>query len=191
MNYCKECGKPLKPNAKFCTNCGAAVSIEKKIQNRQEHVKTQAQLQVQKPTKKPTKKPSSMIRKVLLSVVVIGAVLFLVKTFFPEFNDFINPFNSSKKLTVLVGKWHNPTGELLGNPQAIIRLRKQGDAVIGEDENKEIYIQILHYSDNQYSGFVNLRGKSDSFDVTYYKNEDKLLFFSTLTKTSWNLRRVR
>lgn len=177
MIYCNKCGNSIKPNSKFCTHCGTPNTIEEtnqKVEN------------FEKP-----KKQSSIIKKTVISGIVIVVAFFLTKTFIPEFDDFINSNVTSKSLTKLVGKWHDPTGQLLGDSQKTIVFRKMGDAVVGEDENKDIYIKLLHYSGNNYGGFVVLKGKDASFEVSYYKGEDKLVFFSTLTKSSWNIRRFK
>lgn len=178
MKYCKKCGKPIQDEIKFCTHCGAPVAIK------------ESQQKVERIDEK-VKKPSSMIKKVFIGGIAIVGLFFLAKTFVPEFDDFTNSYTASKALTRLVGKWHDPTGKLLGSSQTFIKFRKMGDALVGEDENKEIYIKLLHYSGNSYGGFVVLRGVDASFEVSYYNNEEKLVFFSTLTKSSWNIRRFK
>jgi len=177
MNNCQSCGIEIKPNAKFCTHCGAPITVEETNQKVESYEKP--------------KKTSSIFKKIVISGIVIVVAFFLAKTYIPEFEDFVDSYSSQKELTRIVGKWHDPTGQLLGDSQKTIVFRKMGDAVVGEDENKDIYIKLLHYSSNTFGGFVVLKGIDNSYDVSYYKNEEKLVFFSTLTKTSWTIWRTK
>lgn len=177
MKYCQSCELELKNNAKFCTHCGAPITVEETNQKVESYEKP--------------KTPSSIIKKIVISGIVIVISFFLAKTYIPEFEDFVDSFSSQKELTQLVGEWHDPTGQLLGDNQKVIVFRKMGDAIVGEDKNNDIYIKLLHYSSNTFGGFVVLKGIDSSYDVSYYKNEEKLVFFSTLTKTSWTIRRTK
>mgnify|MGYP007017069863 FL=1 len=42
-----------------------------------------------------------------------------------------------------------------------------------------------------YSGLVVLNGIDDDFNVHFYEEENKLVFFSTLTKSSWYLIKLK
>jgi len=177
MKYCQSCGLEIKHKAKFCTHCGAPITVEETEQKIESY-------------KKPNK-PSSKIKKLLISGIVLVVLFFAAKSYIPEFEDFVDSFSSQKELTQLVGKWQDPTGKLLKDSQNSIIFRKMGDALVGEDDNKEIYIKLLHYSKNTYGGSVIIDRAAQSYEVSYYKKEDKLVFFSTRTKTSWYIRRAK
>jgi len=177
MKYCEKCNTKIKPNSKFCTHCGTPITIKESNQKVESYEKP--------------KKPSSMIKKIVISGIVIVVAFFLAKTYIPEFEDFVDSLSSQKELTQLVGKWQDPTGQFLQDAQNTIVFRKMGDALVGEDDNKEIYIKLLHYSKNTYGGSVIINRTAQSYEVSYYKKEDKLVFFSTRTKTSWYIRRAK
>ena len=177
MKYCQSCGLEIKQKAKFCTHCGTAVSNADKIQKYD--------------INKTTTKTASKIKKLLIIGIVLVVLFFAAKTYIPAFEDFVDSFSSQKELTELVGKWHDPTGQFLEDAQNTIVFRKMGDALVGEDDNKEIYIKLLHYSKNTYGGSVIIKRAAQSYEVSYYKKENKLVFFSTRTKTSWYIRRAK
>lgn len=177
INYCTKCEESLKQDAKFCTNCGQPVHKIEQNNNVFEKDKT---INQSSSTKKGVKK-SFPFKKVLLAVAILVFLIFMGKSF----------FSNTDQLSELVGEWHEPTGKLLGDKEAIIKFRKKGDIVVGEDLDKTLYIQLLPTRTNNYSGLVVLNGNDSDFLVDYYKEENKLVFFSTLTKTSWYLKRIK
>ncbi len=177
MKYCTNCNSTLKEGAKFCTKCGTPIQ---KMDIQHEIVEKEEKVNQPEPFHKQQKKVFPL-NKILLGIAVIMVLVFVGKSFLP--ND--------GQLSDLVGEWHDPSGVLLGDSEAIITIRKKGDIVVGEDRNKTIYIQLIQTGNKNYSGLVVLNGIDGDFEVHYYEEEDKLVFFSTLTKTSWNIKKLK
>ncbi|MFP7495254.1 zinc-ribbon domain-containing protein [Terribacillus saccharophilus] len=62
MNYCKECGKELKPDAQFCNNCGTSITSSPTPQRQQQPA--------------PKKKMSKKNKIILASVIAVLVILF-------------------------------------------------------------------------------------------------------------------
>lgn len=180
MKKCPNCKAQLKPNAKFCTNCGTPV---KEVKHEKKANDSLSKL------KENTQKSSSKLSKTIIGLIAIIAIFFIVKFFITDFDVSKNSLSISKELSKIEGKWYDPTGVLLGDKNAIIVFRKKGDIVVGEDSKQLIYIQLITVSKNRYDGLVVLKGVDGSFDVQYYKEENKLVFINTLTKSSWFIKK--
>ena len=181
MNYCTNCGAKIIETTKYCINCGTPIDIisSHDIEEKKElsYIETKAPR-------------TSKLTKTILGIIIGIALLFMAKVILLDTGVIKNTFASDSALNRIVGKWHDPTGVILGDKKAIITFRKKGDVVVGEDKNNKIYIQLLSAGGLNYQGLVVLNGIDGNFEVHYYKDEGKLVFFSTLTKTSWNIRKV-
>lgn len=81
--YCKVCGENLKPDAKFCGNCGTKVEKETdaipktEIKKSTEPVKPKVKLEETKTSKKQT------IIGVIASLAVIGVIITSMSIIYP------------------------------------------------------------------------------------------------------------
>lgn len=102
--YCKVCGEELKPNAKFCENCGTKVKKETDaipktdIKKSTEPVKPKVKLEETKTSKKQT------ITGVLASLVIIG--LIFTATSSDTQKEANKQITVNKKITTSIPKEH-------------------------------------------------------------------------------------
>jgi hypothetical protein len=75
----------------------------------------------------------------------------------------------------------------LRDEKTIVILKQKEDIVIGIDKDGFFDVQITPFGSNNYQAIVNLRGVKGDFELHFYEEENKLVFFSTLTKSSWYL----
>jgi len=181
MTYCSNCGENLKAHAKFCTNCGAPIK-DKDVTIKANDTSYKAKANKPKSTSKGT--------KLIVGLFAVVALFFMVKSLVTNIDITRNPMSISKALNKIVGEWHDPTGELLGDKEAIITFRKRGDVVIGEDKNKALYIQLLATGSNEYGGLVVLDRNDENFTVNYHSDENKLVFLGNLTKKSFYIIKI-
>jgi len=185
--YCSNCNTSLKEGAKFCTNCGTPV--QKKAT--QDEVADNHKDQFQTHTLQPIIKKPFPLNKVLLGIGIL-VVLFFVGKYFISSSDISEPlFDIDEEVAKIEGKWHDPTGVILNDKTAVINFKSVGSLAKGEDENSTIYISMIPVDKNRYYATAILNGIEGEFDVTYYEEENKLVFFSTLTKTSWNIKKLK
>lgn len=174
--YCTNCNAQLDGNTKFCPKCG-------KPNNSIDDMSTLID-------KNP--KPVSKIIKILLLALIGVIVLFFAnKWLMPDFEEEQGIYSITEEISKIEGQWHDPTGVLLGDPNTLIILSKKGDKAIGKDKDEVIKIELTPFGSNNYSGKVFLHGVEGDFEVHFYEEENKLVFFSTLTKTSWNIKRIK
>ncbi len=181
MTHCSNCNATLKKGTKFCTSCGAPIKHK------------EASIKKAKKTFNEVKhKPKSVSKgiKIIVGLIAIVALFFMVRSLVTNIDITRNPMSISKALNKIVGEWHDPTGELLGDKEAIITFRKRGDVVIGEDKNKALYIQLLATGFNEYGGLVVLDGDDENFTVNYHSDENKLVFQGNLTNESWYIIKI-
>ncbi|MBI9040600.1 zinc ribbon domain-containing protein [Lutibacter sp.] len=179
MKYCSNCNTELKEETKFCTKCGISL-IDNHTNNNDINL-------VEESLNQPNKGKRFSIA---LLVMVVLAILFFIGKFFME--DIVpseQPFSIEEQLSKIEGEWHDPTGVILGNNDAIIEFNKKGDVVIGKDENNLFSAKITPFGANNYQAIVTLRGVEGDFELHFYEEENKLVFFSTLTKSSWYLKK--
>lgn len=180
MKYCTKCGASLKEGVKFCTSCGVLVkAIEKEV--------SISSVTIEK------KKPNSSLKKTML----IGALIAIVAVFLIGLNFISNSkvsdplFDIDEEVEKIEGEWHDPAGDILIDKTAIIKFKGAGSLTHGKDENNTIEISMIPVDKNRYYATAILNGVEEEFDATYYKEEKKLVFFSTLTKTSWNIKKIK
>ena len=180
--YCSNCGTILTKGTKFCTNCGASMQI---ISSENEVEKNDEVNLVEDSLNQPNKGKRLLIA--LLVMVVLTIVFFIGKSFFKDVVPTEKPFSIEEQLGKLEGKWYDPTGVVLGDKDVIIDFNRKEDVVIGKDENALFKATITPFGANNYQAMVLLRGVKGDFELHFYEEENKLVFFSTLTKSSWYL----
>ncbi len=180
MNFCSNCGTTLKENAKFCPKCGKPVQ---KNNTRDTTVQTH--------TLYPETRKSFPVNKALLAGSLLVVLLFAGIFYFNETMPNENAILNTEQLTNLEGNWHDPNGSLLGDKETVIVLKKKGELVVGSDSQKRINMTLTPMGSNNYGAMVTVRGVESDFEVHFYEEEDKLVFFSTLTKTSWNIKKLK
>ena len=181
MTQCSNCNATLKEGAKFCTNCGTPIK-DKSI--------TRTTDDTFQESKKDKPKSPSKGTKIIIGLIAVFALFFIMRSLVNNIDITRNSLSVSKALSKIEGNWHEPTGVLLGDKEAIITFRKRGDVVIGEDKNKTLFIQLYPLGNKNYNALVVLDSIDDDFDVHFYEEEEKLVFFNTLTKTSWNIKKL-
>lgn len=182
LKYCSNCGAKIKEETKFCTNCGASTEL-----NTNNNIEEDDNVLIEKSLNQPNK--GFRIFKVLIGIVIL-TVLFLVgKSFLKDSLPTEKPFSITEQLSKLEGKWYDPSGIVLGNKDALITLKRKGEIVVGKDEKDLFEVEITPFGSNNYQGNVVLRGVAGDFEVHFYEEESKLVFFSTLTKSSWYLKK--
>jgi hypothetical protein len=140
---------------------------------------------VEKSLNQPNKNKRLFIALLIMAILTI--VFYITKSFFIETETFESPFSIEEQLSKLEGKWHDPTGVILGDEKTIVILKQKEDIVIGIDKDGFFDVQITPFGSNNYQAIVNLRGVKGDFELHFYEEENKLVFFSTLTKSSWYL----
>ncbi len=178
MKYCTKCGASLKEGAKFCTSCGALVK-EKEAYNTD--IATEE------------KKPNSSLKKTMLigGLLAIVAIFFIGKNFISNTETSEPLFDIDEEVAKIEGNWHDPSGVILNDKTAIINFKGAGSLTHGKDENNTIEISMIPVDKNRYNAIAVINGIEGDYDVTYYTEEKKLVFFSTLTKTSWNIKKLK
>ena len=145
--YCKVCGENLKPDAKFCENCGTKVKKETDaipktdIKKSTEPVKPKVKLEETKTSKK----------KIIVGVVVALAIVGMI-------------FSPTSKVTTAIPKEHR---EFL----AKIGLKVPADNQISfTDENGKLHYYKIPYQDGEQGDtmvFVNNKGAIDKVNVSH------------------------
>ena len=145
--YCKVCGENLKPDAKFCENCGTKVKKETDaipktdIKKSTEPVKPKVKLEETKTSKKKT------IAGVVASLAIVGMI-----------------FSPTSKVTTAIPKEHR---EFL----AKIGLKVPADNQISfTDENGKLHCYKILYQDGEQGDttvFVDNKGAIDKVNVSH------------------------
>ena len=145
--YCKVCGENLKPDAKFCENCGTKVKKETDaipktdIKKSTEPVKPKVKLEETKTSKK----------KIIVGVVVALAIVGMI-------------FSPTSKVTTAIPKEHR---EFL----AKIGLKVPADNQISfTDENGKLHCYKILYQDGEQGDttvFVDNKGAIDKVNVSH------------------------
>lgn len=179
--YCSNCKATLKEGAKFCTKCGTPVkeiALEKEWNNTDMAIEE--------------KKINYYSKKIMIigGLIAIVAIFLIGKSFISN-ADISEPlFDIDEEVERIEGNWHDPSGVILKDKTAIISFRSVGSIAEGKDDKSIIKISLIPIDKNKYFGVVLLDEIKGEFDVTYYSEEGKLVFFSTLTKTSWNIKKL-
>lgn len=145
--YCKVCGENLKPDAKFCGNCGAKVVKEAEtipkadIKKTAEAVNKKVEIEETKTSKKKT------IAGVVASLAIVGMI-----------------FSPTSKVTTAIPKEHR---EFL----AKIGLKVPADNQISfTDENGKLHCYKILYQDGEQGDttvFVDNKGAIDKVNVSH------------------------
>lgn len=180
MTHCSNCQTLLKEGAKFCTNCGTPIKIiDKEVHN--------------KGIVLEEKKTNNNSGK----YIIVGVVIIIVALFYTGKHILLNVdnqeplFDIEQEVEKIDGDWYDPTGVMLNDKTAIINFRSSGSFAEGKDQNSIIKISMIPVNKNQYYATVILNEVKGEFDATYYHDEGKLAFFSTLTKSSWNIKKYK
>lgn len=145
--YCKVCGENLKPDAKFCENCGTKVVKEAEagskgdIKNCAELINKKVEIEETKTSKK----------KIIVGVVVALAIVGMI-------------FSPTSKVTTAIPKEHR---EFL----AKIGLKVPADNQISfTDENGKLHCYKILYQDGEQGDttvFVDNKGAIDKVNVSH------------------------
>ena len=160
--YCKVCGENLKPDAKFCENCGTKVKKETDaipktdIKKSTEPVKPKVKLEETKTSKKQT------IIGVIVSLAFIG--LIFTATSSDTQKEANKQITVNKKITTAIPKEHR---EFL----AKIGLKVPTDDQISfTDENGKLHYYRIPYQDGEQGDtmvFINNKGAIDKVNVSH------------------------
>jgi hypothetical protein len=183
--FCSNCGARISGEIKFCTNCGASLEIT----NNNDSNKNDDLNLVEESLNQPNKGKRLFIA--LLAIVVLAIVFFIGKSFLNNVNPIEKPFSIEEQLSKIEGKWHDPTGVILGDKDVVVLFKEKGDVVIGKDENGVFSAKITPFGNNNYQAIVTLRDVEGDFELHFYEEENKLVFFSTFTKSSWYLIKLK
>lgn len=145
--YCKVCGENLKPDAKFCENCGTKVKKETDaipktdIKKSTEPVKPKVKLEETKTSKK----------KIIVGVVVALAIVGMI-------------FSPTSKVTTAIPKEHREFLTKIG-------LKVPADNQISfTDENGKLHCYKILYQDGEQGDttvFVDNKGAIDKVNVSH------------------------
>lgn len=90
------------------------------------------------------------------------------KSFFNDVNPTEKPFSIEEQLSKIEGQWHDPTGVILGEKEAVIFFNKKGNIVVGKDEKGLFKATISPFGSNNYQAIVTLRGVEGDFELHFY-----------------------
>lgn len=181
--YCSNCGTEINEGVRFCSECDASVE-NNNIQNNIDD-----DILIENSLNQPNK--GLRISKVLIGIVVLTMLFFIGKSFFFENETNNKPFSIKEQLSKIEGKWHNPTKVILGDKDAVIILKRKGEIITGKDKKGLFELQITPFGSNNYQAIVKAQNGESDFSVHFYEEENKLVFFSTLTKNSWYLKKIK
>lgn len=160
--YCKVCGENLKPDAKFCENCGTKVKKETDaipktdIKKSTESVKPKVKLEETKTSKKQT------IIGVIVSLAFIG--LIFTATSSDTQKEANKQITVNKKITTSIPKEHREFLTKIG-------LKVPADDQISfTDENGKLHYYKIPYQDGEQGDtmvFVNNKGAIDKVNVSH------------------------
>lgn len=160
--YCKVCGENLKPDAKFCENCGTKVKKETDaipktdIKKSTEPVKAKVELEETKTSKKQT------IIGVIVSLAFIG--LIFTATSSDTQKEANKQITVNKKITTSIPKEHREFLTKIG-------LKVPADDQISfTDENGKLHYYRIPYQDGEQGDtmvFVNNKGAIDKVNVSH------------------------
>lgn len=160
--YCKVCGENLKPDAKFCENCGTKVKKETDaipktdIKKSTEPVKPKVKLEETKTSKKQT------IIGVIVSLAFIG--LIFTATSSDTQKEANKQITVNKKITTSIPKEHREFLTKIG-------LKVPADDQISfTDENGKLHYYRIPYQDGEQGDtmvFVNNKGAIDKVNVSH------------------------
>lgn len=160
--YCKVCGENLKPDAKFCENCGTKVKKETDaipktdIKKSTEPVKPKVKLEETKTSKKQT------IIGVIVSLAFIG--LIFTATSSDTQKEANKQITVNKKITTSIPKEHREFLTKIG-------LKVPTDDQISfTDENGKLHYYRIPYQDGEQGDtmvFVNNKGAIDKVNVSH------------------------
>ena len=185
MKYCTNCNAELKEGTKFCTNCGAPTTTEN---NQNSKKNTEVNL-VEDSLNQPNK--GKRLSIALLGIGFLVILFFIGKSFVKDVMPVEKPFSIEQQLGKIEGKWYDPTGVILGDKNVVVDFNMRGDIIIGKDKEGLFEAKITPFGANNYQALVNLRGVKGDFELHFYEEENKLVFFSTLTKSSWYLLKTK
>ena len=181
MKHCPNCREQISVETKFCTNCGISLN-DNNTNNEEVNL-------VEESLNQPNKGKRLFIA--LLVLVVLAIVFFIGKSFLEDVDSTEKSFSPIEQLAKLEGRWHDPTGVVLGDKEVVVLFKEKGEVVIGKDENGLFEAKITPFGSNNYQAIVKLRGVEGDFELHFYEEEKKLVFFSTLTKSSWYLIKLK
>lgn len=184
--YCSNCETEINEETKFCTNCGASVNID----NSKNDIEKNDEINLVEESLNQSNK-GKRLTIALLIIVVLAIIFFIGKSFMKEVIPTEKPFSIEKQLSKIEGNWYDPTGIILSDKDAIIDFKIKGDIIIGNDKKDLFEAKITPFGSNNYSAIVNLYGVEGDFSVHFYEEENKLVFFSNLTKSSWYLIKLK
>jgi len=173
----------MNEGASFCSKCDTPT----------ENNSLQNNIDDETLIKKSLNQPNKGLRifKILSGILVLAVLFFIGKSFFLGSESSEKTFSTKEQLLKLEGKWHYPSGIMLGDKNVHIFLRKKGDEIVCKDKKKLVEMKLTSFGSNNYGGIVILQGEEDYFEVHFYEEENKLVFFSTLTKSSWYLKKIK
>ena len=189
MTHCSNCNATLKENTKFCTSCGSPIKEVEQIRK----VDTGLTELVE-----DTPKSSSKEIKIIIGLFAVIALFFIGKNFIssggtsgPLSEDTSGPlFDINEEVGKIEGEWYDPSGSILKDKSAIINVRIIGAFAEGKDENNTIEISMIPINKNSYYTITNIDGIEGEFIATYYSEEEKIVFNSQITKTSWYIKKL-
>lgn len=173
MKYCPKCGAEQSENSKFCTKCGNKVTAKK----------------IEKVAATGNVKRSK--KWLINSVYIILAVIcfaYIYKTFIgPK----ITPESIANPLTIeeMTGIWHDPTGVLLGSPEALITMQSSDGSLFGQDDDQKISIELRLQGKNKLTGHVTLHGLKTTADAEFDRESNKLIFTNKLSGLDWYIKK--
>ncbi|MDO9037937.1 MAG: zinc-ribbon domain-containing protein [Lutibacter sp.] len=181
--HCSNCGVEIIEGASFCSKCGAPIE-NISIQNDKDD-----DILIEESLNQPNKE--LRISKILVGVLVLTVLFFIGKSFLFDFEPIEKSFSITEQLSKLEGKWHDPAAILLGDKDAIIILKRKGEIITGKDKKGLYKFKITPFGSNNYQAIVMAQNRESDFSVHFYEEENKLVFFSTLTKSSWYLKKIK
>jgi len=121
--------------------------------------------------------------KIILGLIVL---VFVTAAIFKYRSQLLSPNNDN----YISGKWIAIQGTILDDKQVTITFEENDDLIIGKNSDKSVVIKLISSGNKTYDGFVITKGEEQDYLVHNLEDKNKLVFFSTLTKTSWNMKKV-
>ena len=179
VEYCTKCGAALKPDLKFCTQCGHPVPSKEEA--------VYETIYEPEDLEPGMGKRYTTIKYGLLLLMCLGA--FAIFKYY-EYNGSTSGMEGGGSIS-MVGEYFDDSGYLLGSPEKLITINRKGEVYEGSGDNGNLKMTFTPKGANTYEVVVVHNRVPADFEAQYNHEEGKLTFFNSLAQSTWYLTQKR